>query len=102
MLLQELFNVDDMHVPGDIIGITYDADLLKLINSNIQPYLMAIIPEDQEGAWKQHLRNKIQYVSRASSSRQESLNAHYDYDCLIITALDEEFALSAIFRDALI
>lgn len=91
-LLQELFLLEDLNVPGDIIGLTREPEALERVKNTFGTHVMAIIPEDREAKWKEQLLAKIQYVARASKSRQNSINQHHDYDCIIVTALDEELA----------
>lgn len=89
-LLAELFDTDQMIMPGDLIGLTLDLDALNKIDNNIGPHLMAVVVQDQDGNWENQLSNRIQYAKKASVARQRSLNQHYVYDVAIITALDKE------------
>lgn len=91
-LLNELFTTDNLHVPGDIIGITKDIDALKLVDNKLGPHLMIAIPEDSVGEWKKYLREKLAYARNAARTRSIAINAHHDYDALIITAMDVELA----------
>jgi nucleoside phosphorylase/CheY-like chemotaxis protein len=91
-LLVEIFEAATLNPPGDIIGLTKDESALERIDSKIGPHLMAIIEEDQSGAWKSRLKDRVEYVIKAAQSRQRSVNQHYDYDLAIITALDKEYA----------
>ncbi|MCP5381354.1 MAG: hypothetical protein H6912_03215 [Kordiimonadaceae bacterium] len=91
-LLSEVFNLGTLKIPGDIIGITADLDALEKIKTKLGPHLMVIIEEDDEGEWEGYLKDKIRYAQNASLTRLVSINQHYDYDVLIITALDEEMA----------
>lgn len=90
MLLDDLFNSDQLHPPGDIIGITKHEEVLKLVGVNLGPHLMVIIPEDRDGKWRDYLRDKVQYARRAAHTRSVSMNQNYDYDALIVTAMDAE------------
>ncbi|MEP0941985.1 MAG: hypothetical protein ABJH63_15195 [Rhizobiaceae bacterium] len=89
-LLGELFEADSLHVPGDIIGITQDLDVLDRIGSSIGPHLMVAIEEDNAGKWKRYLLDKIEYAARAARTRYISINQQYDYDVIIVTAMDVE------------
>ena len=90
-LLEELFNTESMNVPGDVIGITKDESAISRIDASISPHLMVSINEDKDGKWKEYLLEKLLYARRASKTRSISINQHYDYDALILTALDKEF-----------
>jgi nucleoside phosphorylase len=90
-LLQELFSVGSLNIPGDVIGLTKDVEALDLINTSLGPHLMVAICEDDDGKWRSFLKDKVAYASRAAVTRQVSLNQQYCYDALIITALDKEF-----------
>jgi nucleoside phosphorylase len=90
-LLKELFSLDSLNIPGDVIGLTKDPEALALISTSLGPHVMVTIHEDGEGVWQKYLADKIQYASRAAVTRQVSVNQHYMYDALILTALDEEF-----------
>lgn len=89
-ILEEIFLMGTLTPPGDIIGITKDSDALSNIGTTVGEHLMAIVDEDDAGIWKKQLADKIKYCSLVSSRRQISMISHYDYDVLIITALDEE------------
>lgn len=91
-LLKELFSLDTFNVPGDVIGLTKEPDALDSVNNSLGPHVMVTILEDTEGRWRTYLSDKIRYASRAAVTRQISINRHYLYDALIITALDKEFA----------
>lgn len=90
MLLDDLFNSDQLHPPGDVIGITRDLEVLKLIGVNLGSHLMVTIPEDNDGNWRFYLSDKVQYARRAAHTRSISISQHYDYDALIVTAMDAE------------
>lgn len=90
-LLKELFEVASLNVPGDVIGLTMDAEALELVAGSLGPHVMVIIPEDKAGKWKSYLADKVKYAAKAAITRQISVNQHYLYDALILTALDEEF-----------
>src|ERR1700683_1631003 len=90
-LLKELFNLQSLNIPGDIIGLTRDREALGLVHTSFGPHVMVAIQEDEVGDWRRYLSDKIKYASRAAVTRQISVNQHYLYDSLIITALDKEF-----------
>lgn len=89
-LLKELFDCASMHVPGDIIGVTRDKSALNRIATDVGQHLMVAIEEDSQGVWKKSLLEKLRYAHRAAKTRYVSINQHYDYDALIITAMDKE------------
>lgn len=89
-LLKEIFSYDTLNIPGDVIGITYDISALNLVKTSLGPHLMVTIEEDSEGLWKTYLRDKINYANRAAKTRSININQHYDYDALIVTAMDKE------------
>ncbi len=89
-LLTELFSLGTLNIPGDVIGMTRDCDALKLVNTSLGPHLMVMIEEDQEGLWAEYLCDKIVYAQRAADTRSISVNRHYLYDALIVTAMDKE------------
>lgn len=91
-LLAELFLLDTFQKPGDIIGITREIEALQTVSNNLGSHMMAILEEKEDGNWKRQLADKIKYAKLAADSRIVSVNRHYWYDALIITALDEEFA----------
>lgn len=89
-LLNELFKMDTLNPPGDIIGITREIDTLDLVDTSLGPHLMVSIPEDASGKWKSYLSDKVKYALRAAQTRYVSVNRHYAYDALIVTAMDRE------------
>lgn len=91
-LLKEIFLLEELKVPGDIIAITKSIEALELISTSVGPHVMTTIEEDDESLWETHLKEKIEYARRAAGTRQLSMNSTYDYDCLIVTALDKELA----------
>lgn len=91
-LLQELVWSDTASTPGDVVGITIEETMIGRIHSTLGPHLMAVIREDPEGEWEKGLRDRINYVARSGRARLRSLSTIYDFDVLIVTALDEEFA----------
>lgn len=90
-LLAELFLLDTLRKPGDIIGITRELDALVTVSNNLGVHMMAILEERPDTLWKKQLADKIKYAKLASDSRIVSVNQHYWYDALVVTALDEEF-----------
>lgn len=89
-LLQEIFWSDLGVTPGDIVGITKDAEAIPRINSAIGPHLMAIIEERPDCVWETNVIDKVNYIARSRRSKLRSISAVYDVDVLILTALDEE------------
>ena len=51
---------------------------------------MTIIEEDGSGGWKAKLSEKLSYTFKVASGRQAAMNAQFDFDCAVITALDKE------------
>jgi nucleoside phosphorylase len=92
----ELYRGHELQLPGDIIGITREADALSRINVSIGPHLMAVVEETTGDEWKSKLADKLSYTMRSSVSRLVASGQQYDYDVAIITALDKELAP---FRD---
>lgn len=90
-LLQELFHMHTLNTPGDIIGLTFEANVLEKIDTNIGRHLMTIIEETSDDSWISQLKDRVLYAHSSAQSRQRSLFNRYDYDVLILTALDEEF-----------
>jgi nucleoside phosphorylase len=91
-LLAELLVSDELNMPGDIIGITRELEAADLLSGSIGQHVMVTIEEDSEGEWKKKLDEKFKYVLRAAISRQACSNSNHDFDCIIVTALDEEMA----------
>ena len=91
-LLKEIFLLGDLKVPGDIIAITKSIEAFDLIATSVGPHVMTTIEEDDDSLWESKLKEKIEYTRRAASTRQLSMNSSYDFDCMIITALDKELA----------
>jgi nucleoside phosphorylase len=89
-LLDELFSMDSLNAPGDVIGITKEVETLGLIDTSIGPHLMVAIEEDAEGRWKEYLRDKLLYAQRSAQTRYISINRHFQYDALLVTAMDRE------------
>ncbi|RZI99391.1 MAG: hypothetical protein EON90_11760 [Brevundimonas sp.] len=89
-LLQELIELDDLHTPGDIIGITSDPAALTMVNVEVGPHLMTVISEMTNVDWRSLLADRLVYIQRARQARQRSIAQHYDVDVCILTALDKE------------
>ncbi|GEM_PF-2873730 len=89
-LLQELLDLDDLHAPGDIIGITHDPAALSTVNVDVGQHLMAVISELANTDWRTLLADRIAYIQRARQARSRSISQHYDVDVCILTALDKE------------
>jgi CheY-like chemotaxis protein len=90
-LLKELFTLGSLNIPGDVIGLTRDIEALSLVNTSLGPHVMIAIQESGDGSWRKYLEDKIAYASRAAVTRQVSVNRHFLYDAMIITALEQEF-----------
>jgi nucleoside phosphorylase len=89
-LLEELFGSDTLMAPGNTLGITQDKSALSTVQNNIGPHLMAIVEQSDLTDWESQLSDRIKYVQYSSNSRNYSALNRYDYDVLIITALDKE------------
>jgi nucleoside phosphorylase len=89
-ILNELFYVGTFHFPADVIGITQDADALKAISTDVGKHLMTVIQEGADDSWKGQLADRVSYCQKASARRQMSMISQYDYDVLLLTALDNE------------
>jgi nucleoside phosphorylase len=90
LLLREIFERDAINKPADILGISKEPDVIALVNTSIGQHLMACIEEDASDLWRTALTQKLRYIDRARASRQRVTNESYDYDVMIITALDKE------------
>ncbi|NKM26954.1 phosphorylase family protein [Rhizobium laguerreae] len=91
-LLVEIFQTETLHIPADIIGITKEPSAVSAVSTTIGSHVLAVIEEDDGGAWKEDLRDKLSYAKRVSKARQLSRNSRFDVDLCIITALDSEMA----------
>lgn len=91
-LLDEIFQTDHLHSPGDIVGITRDESALKFLSGDIGHHLMAVIAETSDGAWKRQLEDRIKYCIRSASARQRSYRSQFDTSICVVSALDEEMA----------
>ena len=65
--------------------------MLPMVAKSVGPHLMTAIEEDAEGAWREILSDKIKYAMRSTLTRQVSVMQHYNYDALVVTAMDAEF-----------
>lgn len=90
--LREVYDFEDLNAPGDLIGISQEADSLQLLASGLGPHFMVAITEDDDGIWQKHLIDRVRYALRSASSKQKALAKHFDVDAMIVTAMDEEFA----------
>lgn len=91
-LLEEVFSPGRIHTPGSILGITRDADALTRINTNIGSHLMAIIDQSDEAGWRSQLEDRLSYLRHSDKARTAAWLTKYDYDLLILSALDKELA----------
>lgn len=91
-LLEELMQSDNLMTPGNTVGITQDPEALATIANGIGPHLMAIIAERGDAAWEAQLLDRVKYVYNSLTARATAYLSRYDYDALIMTALDEELA----------
>lgn len=90
-IFQELFRGTTLNVPGDIIGVTRDAEALNRINTSIGSHMMAVVEQTLGDEWISQLSDRISYAVKSSSARLMAMAQRYEYDAAIITALDEEF-----------
>jgi len=90
LLLNEIFEGGEAKAPGDVLGISLDTEMLKLVRNDIGEHMMACIHEDREGAWRAVFAAKIKYLIRARTARQAVANSSHDVDVVIVTALDKE------------
>jgi nucleoside phosphorylase len=90
ILLEEIFERDDLHAPADIMGISRDPDALSVVATSVSQQLMTCLKED--GDWKTVLREKLDYLARVRRSRQRVANSSFDVDLVVVTALDKEAA----------
>jgi nucleoside phosphorylase len=90
LLLKEIFELTAVNKPADILGISKEPDVIALVNTSIGQHLMACLEEDAGGLWRTALVQKFQYIALARASRQRVTNESYDFDVVIITALDKE------------
>lgn len=91
-LLLELFELDSLNTPGDIIGITKEPAALSSIDADIGQHLMMVLGETDADKWQELLSDKVNYIRKSSTARQRNYGQHYEYDVVILTALDKEMA----------
>lgn len=89
-LLEEVFTPSRILPPGNLLGITRERDVLDRISSKISSHLMSIIEEDDEGDWRRELADRVAYVRLSQRARSTAWLTKYDYDLLIVAALDKE------------
>lgn len=89
-ILQEIFTLGSLNIPGDVIGMTRDIEALELVATSLGPHLMVVIHEDAGGLWQRYLRDRVTYARRAAETRSISINQHFLYDVLLVTAMDRE------------
>lgn len=92
LLLAEIFETGDVRVPSDILGISLDPDVLRLVRTSVGQHLMGCLYEDPADVWKDDLAAKIRYVLAAGRARRLVANSQHDVDLLVVTALDKEAA----------
>lgn len=97
-LLDEIFD-GDAKAPGDVLGISLEANVLESVRTSIGSHLMACLQEDREGHWRDVFRAKLAYLSKARRARQLVFNSSQDVDAVIVTALDKEAAPYAGFLE---
>lgn len=99
-LISEIYLLDHLYVPGDVIGITADMDAFNSVSTSIAANVMTIVQQSKDCMhWLEALREKVDYISRAASHRNRAFNSSHDYDVLIVTALDEELEPIKNFYD---
>jgi len=91
-LLAEIFELEILNAPGDIIGITKEPLALNSVDTDIGQHLMTVLEEGSDTGWEDHLVDRVGYVRKSSASRQNSYGRHFEYDVIILTALDKEMA----------
>lgn len=90
--LREIYEFEDLLAPGDLIGISQEAEALTLMQSGLGLHFMIALTEDPDGNWKSQLGDKIKYSMRSTNSKQLSMARKHGIDVLLITAMDKEFA----------
>lgn len=90
LLLGEIFQGGETKAPGDVLGISRDEEVLGLVRTEIGEQLMGCIHEDSSGTWRASFELKLKYLLKARRSRQLVANASYDFDVVLVTALDKE------------
>jgi nucleoside phosphorylase len=90
LLLGEIFQGGEAKAPGDVLGISRDKEVLGLVRTDIGEQLMGCIHEDAGGIWRGSFELKLKYLLKARISRQLVANASFDFDVVLVTALDKE------------
>lgn len=90
--LREIYEFEDLLAPGDLIGISQEAEALALMQSGLGLHFMIALTEDLDGNWKSQLGDKIKYSMRSTKSKQLSMARKHGIDVLLVTAMDKEFA----------
>lgn len=90
LLLAEIFEAGDLRAPADVLGISLTPEVLSSIRTTIGEHLMGCLHEDPQDRWKADLQAKLRYTASARRHRRLVANSSYDYDVLIVTALDKE------------
>lgn len=90
ILLDDIFEGDEVRTPADVLGISKDSGVLNLVRTNIGQHLMACLEEDAGGTWREAFKAKVQYLIRARSARRLVTNSSHDVDVVLLTALDKE------------
>lgn len=90
ILLEEIFDGDEVRTPADVLGISKDSTVLDLVRTNVGQHLMGCLEEDSGGTWRKAFKAKVQYLMRARSARCLVTNSSHDVDVVLLTALDKE------------
>ena len=90
ILLDEIFDGAEVRTPADVLGISKDPSVLKVVQTNIGQHLMGCLEEDSAGTWKEAFKAKVQYLMRARTARRLVANSSHDLDVVLVTALDKE------------
>lgn len=91
-LLSEMEYNDNIATPANVIAITQEREVGEKVIIDIESHVMSVIDEDVDGFWKRTLALKLAYAKKATQTNNALLHSSFDYDVLIITALDKEFA----------
>jgi nucleoside phosphorylase len=73
-----------------VLGISRDKEVLGLVRTDVGEQLMGCIHEDVGGTWRESFELKLKYLLKARISRQLVANASFDFDVVLVTALDKE------------
>ncbi|MBZ4402480.1 hypothetical protein [Myxococcus sp. AS-1-15] len=90
LLLEEIFEGEEVKAPSDVIGISKDPEVLDVLRTSIGQHLMGCLHEDAEGTWREAFKAKVSYVMRARTARRLVTNSSHDVDLILLTALDKE------------